>query len=92
MTTPAGYVGRWPSSSQRALARKTRFSALVAMQGRVEALHWKISNQRRDFLHRLTYRTEEFALIAVEDVSPRFMLANRRAVGFRRKLVVPLDA
>ena len=41
-------------------------------------MHWKIANQRRDFLHRLTYRmTQEFARIAVEDVSPRFMLANR---------------
>ena len=65
--------------AQRALARKTRFSSRWwQCKRRVEALHWKISNQRRDFLHRLTYRmTEEFALIAVEDVSPRFMLANR---------------
>ena len=65
--------------TQRALARKTRFSSRWwQCKRRVEALHWKIANQRRDFLHRLTYRmTQEFALIAVEDVSPRFMLANR---------------
>ena len=65
--------------AQRALARKTRFSARWwQCKRRVEALHWKIANQRKDFLHRLTYRmTQEFARIAVEDVSPRFMLANR---------------
>ena len=65
--------------AQRALARKTRFSSRWwQCKRRVEALHWKIANQRRDFLHRLTFRmTEEFALIALEDVSPRFMLANR---------------
>ena len=65
--------------AQREWARKTRFSSRW-WQGkrRVETLHWKIANQRRDYLHRLTNRmTEEFALIAVENVSPQFMLANR---------------
>ena len=65
--------------AQRALARKTRFSSRWwQCKRRVEALYWQIANPRRDFLHRLTYRmTQEFALIAVEEVSPRFMLANR---------------
>ena len=65
--------------AQRALARKTRFSSRW-WQGkrRIEALHYKITNQRRDFWHRVTHRmTEECALVAVEDVSPRFMLSNR---------------
>ena len=65
--------------AQRVLARKTRFSSRWwQCKRRVEALHWKIANQRKDSLHKCTCRmTEEFALIAVEDVSPRFMLANR---------------
>ncbi len=65
--------------AQRALARKTRFSwRWWQCKRRVEALHAKIANQRKDYLHRLTYRmTKSFARIAVEDVSPRFMIANR---------------
>ena len=66
--------------TQRALARKTRFSSRWWKTKRqLESLHWKISNQRRHFLHQLTYRlTDTFALIAVEGVSPSFMLSNRR--------------
>ena len=65
--------------AQRALARKTRGSSRWWQEKRrVETLHYKIANQRRDFWHRVTHRmTEECALIAVEDVSPRFMLSNR---------------
>ena len=65
--------------AQRALAHKTRFSSRWwQCKRRVEALHAKIANQRKDYLHRLTYRmTKSFARIAVEDVSPRFMIANR---------------
>ena len=64
--------------AQRALSRKTRFSSRWWQRKRqVELLHFQISNQRRDFLHRVTnLMTAEFALIAVEDVSPRFMLSN----------------
>ena len=80
-TIHAGCVGSLAKfrGAQRALARKTRFSSRWwQCKRRVEALHGKIANQRKDYLHRLTFRmTEEFALIAVEDVSPRFMLANR---------------
>ena len=66
--------------TQRALARKTRFSARWRKtKCQLETLHWKIGNQRRHFLHKLTRRlTDTFALIAVEDVSPSFMLANPR--------------
>ena len=65
--------------ANRALARKTRFSSRWWKGKRhLETLHWKVANQRRDFLHKLTNTlTKEHALIAVEDVSPRFMLANR---------------
>ena len=66
--------------TQRAFARKTRFSARWWQTKRqLETLHWRVSNQRRHFLHTLTDRlTQEFALIAVENVSPAFMLHNRR--------------
>ncbi len=65
--------------TQRALARKTRFSSRWWKTKRqLESLHWKIGNQRRHFLHQLTYRlTDTFALIAVEGVSPSFLLSNR---------------
>ncbi len=65
--------------AQRTLARKTRFSSRWwQCKRRVEALYWKIANQRRDFFHRITHRmTNEFALIAVENISPKFMLANK---------------
>ena len=65
--------------TQRALARKTRFSSRWwKTKHQLEALHWKLGNQRRYFLHKLTHRlTDTFALIAVEDVKPSFMLANR---------------
>ena len=46
---------------------------------RVRQLHEKVSNQRRDFLHKLSYNlSREFNVIAVENLNIRSMLKNRK--------------
>ena len=46
------------------LIAKTRFSSRE---------HWKIGNQRRHFLHQLTYRLTDTFALPVEDVKPSFI-------------------
>lgn len=52
---------------------------------RVAKLHWRIVNQRKDFLHKLThFLVKNFAAICIEDLNVRGMLTNgrlSRAIG-----------
>ena len=60
--------------AQRALARKTRSSSRWwQCKRRVEALYWKVANQRRDFLHRLTYGYD--ARVCTDPPLKRYRLA-----------------
>jgi putative transposase len=45
---------------------------------RVQQIHMKIANQRRDFLHKLSYRlTNTYGVICVEDLKIKNMARNR---------------
>jgi putative transposase len=62
---------------QRRLAKKQKGSANRAkLKARIAKLHWKIKNQRSDFLHKTTHRlTRENQALAVEDLNVKGMMA-----------------
>nr|WP_238456184.1 transposase [Lederbergia galactosidilytica] len=46
---------------------------------RVRQLHEKVENQRRDFLHKLSYNlSKDYTVIAVENLHIRNMIRNRK--------------
>lgn len=65
---------------QRSLARKTKESRrYYRVKHQLARLHEKIRNQRKDFWHRLTHKlVEEYALIAIENLTLAFMLQNSK--------------
>ncbi|GIN56474.1 RNA-guided endonuclease InsQ/TnpB family protein [Lederbergia ruris] len=66
--------------TQRRLSKKKKGSANYFKQvQRVRQLHEKVGNQRRDFLHKLSYNlTKEYSVIAVENLNIRNMVRNRK--------------
>ena len=66
--------------AQRKLAKKQKGSNNRRKQRRkVARLHEKVSNQRRDFLHKLSYRfVLENQEIFIEDLNVKGMMKNRR--------------
>lgn len=90
------YLGKLRRLS-RSLSRKVKFSAnwRKAVE-RLARLHLRIANIRRDALHQATTCiVRKFALIGIEDLNVRGMLANRKlaraiadigAYEFRRQL------
>lgn len=80
VTAPAEYKRRMKRlrRAQRRLARKQKGSAnRVKQKRRVARLHERISDVRRDFLHKMTHRlTCENQALAVEDLNVRGMMAK----------------
>ena len=65
----------------RSLARKTNKQSNRRKKAvrRIQRLHEKIPNQRADMHHKVSAKlVKENAVIVHEDISPKFMLANRR--------------
>ncbi|WP_035434825.1 RNA-guided endonuclease InsQ/TnpB family protein, partial [Bacillus sp. UNC322MFChir4.1] len=66
--------------AQRKLSKKKKGSANFLKQAeRVRKLHEKVANQRRDFLHKLSYNlAKEHSVIVVENLNIRNMVKNRK--------------
>lgn len=66
--------------AQRKLAKTRKRSSNFSKQViKVQQLHEKVSNQRRDFLHKLSYQlSKNFSVIAVENLNIRNMVKNKR--------------
>ncbi|MCG7336138.1 transposase [Sporosarcina sp. ACRSM] len=65
---------------QRALSKKKKGSANYAKQAqRVRQHYEKVANQRRDFLHKLSFNlSKDYSVIAVENLNIRNMVKNRK--------------
>ncbi len=68
------------AKAQRALARKTKGSAnRNKARRRVARVHARITDRRRDFLHKLTSRlVRENQVVVIEDLTVSNLLKNRR--------------
>ena len=66
--------------AQRKLSKKKKGSANYIKQvQRVRQLHEKVANQRKDFLHKLSYNlAKDYSVIAVENLNIRNMVRNRK--------------
>lgn len=66
--------------TQQSLSRKKKGSAnYMKQRQRVRQLHEKVANQRRDFLHKLSYNlSKNYSVIVVEDLNIRNMVKNRK--------------
>ncbi|WP_313886547.1 RNA-guided endonuclease InsQ/TnpB family protein [Bacillus sp. SD088] len=66
--------------AQKKLSRMTRGSANYKQQAaKVEKLHMKVANQRKDFLHKKSYRIAiNHSVVCVEDLNIRQMIRNRK--------------
>src|SRR5699024_485971 len=66
--------------AQKKLANKKKGSSNFAKQViKIQQLHEKVSNQRRDFLHKLSYKlSRNYSIIAVENLNIRHMVKNKR--------------
>ncbi|WP_242218721.1 transposase [Bacillus cereus group sp. BfR-BA-01380] len=64
----------------RKLSKKKEGSANFMKQAeRIRKLHEKVANQRRDFLHKLSYNlAKEHSVIVVENLNIRNMVRNRK--------------
>ncbi|PEA83571.1 RNA-guided endonuclease InsQ/TnpB family protein, partial [Bacillus pseudomycoides] len=66
--------------AQRNLSKKKKGSANYKKQvERIRNLHEKVANQRKDFLHKLSYHlTQMYAVICIENLDIRNMVRNRK--------------
>lgn len=66
--------------AQRALSGKKKGSCNWYKQlQKVQALHTKVANQRKDFLHKISFRlSQAYGIICVEDLRIRNMVRNRK--------------
>jgi putative transposase len=66
--------------AQRKLSKRKKGSANYIKQvHRVRHLHEKVANQRRDFLHKLSYHlSKDYGVIVVEKLNIRNMVKNRK--------------
>lgn len=66
--------------AQRKLSKMKRSSSNYRKQVmRLRQLHEKVSNQRRDFLHKLSYNlTQTYSVVCVEILNIRNMVRNRK--------------
>ena len=66
--------------AQQKLSKKKKGSANYIKQvQRVRQLHEKVANQRKDFLHKLSYNlAKDYSMIAVENLNIRNMVRNRK--------------
>ncbi len=66
--------------AQRNLSKKKKDSANYKKQvERIQILHEKVANQRKDFLHKLSYHlTQMYSVICIENLDIRKMVRNRK--------------
>jgi len=66
--------------AQRNLSKKKKGSANYKKQiERIRNLHEKVTNQRKDFLHKLSYHlTQVYSVICIENLDIRNMVRNRK--------------
>ncbi len=66
--------------AQRKLSKKKKGSTNYIKQVQwIRQLHEKVANQRKDFLHKLSYNlVKEYSVIAVENLNIRNMIRNRK--------------
>lgn len=66
--------------AQRKLCKKKKGSANYSKQvQRLRQYHEKVANQRKDFLHKLSYNlTKNYSVIVVENLNIRNMVRNRK--------------
>jgi len=66
-------------TSQKALSKKRKFSSNYCKQRKkIAIIHEKISNQRQDFTHKLSFKiTDENQAIYLEDLNVKGMIRNR---------------
>ena len=66
-------------TAQKALSRKSKFSAnFYKQRKKIAIIHEKISNQRQDFAHKLSFKiTCENQAIYLEDLNVKGMIRNR---------------
>ncbi|MFY1643122.1 RNA-guided endonuclease InsQ/TnpB family protein [Methanoculleus bourgensis] len=73
---------------QRSVARKKRFSKnWMKATAKLEKAYDHITNQRRDFLHKLSRRyVDGYATICVEDLNIKYLKENGKSTGLRRNI------
>ena len=66
--------------AQRNLSKKKKDSANYKKQvERIQILHEKVGNQRKDFLHKLSFHlTQMYSVICIENLDIRSMVRNRK--------------
>jgi putative transposase len=67
-----------PKRAQRKLSKKKKGSSNWKKQcGKVNRTHSKIANQRRDFLHKLSYHiSNKYSVVCLEDLKVKNMVSN----------------
>ena len=73
---------------QQSLARKQRFSKnWKKAKGKLEKAYDHITNQKNDFLHKLSRRyVDTYAAICVEDLNIKYLKENGKPRGLRRSI------
>ncbi len=68
------------SKAQHNLSKKKKDSTNYKKQvERIRSLHEKVANQRKDFLHKLSYHlTQMYSVICIENLDIRKMVRNRK--------------
>jgi len=66
-------------AAQKSLSRKSKYSAnFYKQRKKIAIIHEKISNQRQDFAHKLSFKiTDENQTIYLEDLNIKGMIGNR---------------
>ena len=72
-------ISRRLKAAQKSLSRKSKFSANYNKQRKkIAIIHEKISNQRQDFAHKLSFKIiDENQTIYLEDLNVKGMIRNR---------------
>lgn len=66
-------------AQQKLSRRKKRSANYIKQVQRIQKLHEKVANQRKDFLHKLSYHlSKDYSVIVVENLNIRNMVRNRK--------------
>ncbi|WP_292384734.1 RNA-guided endonuclease InsQ/TnpB family protein [Methanoculleus sp. UBA430] len=73
---------------QQSIARKQRFSRnWTKAKSRLEKVYEHITNQKNDFLHKLSRQyVDTYATICVEDLNIKYLKENSKSRGLRRSI------
>jgi putative transposase len=73
---------------QRSLSRKKRFSKnWMKVKAKLEKVYDHITNQKRDFLHKLSRRyVDTYATVCVEDLNIKYLKEKGKSRGLRRSI------